>query len=216
MTTELHINTPSAVCSLGMRPLLMTGFLVQWVRQHFADQQNIEDQHFRNPPAGTTDFLWRPNNDSGIVIESATKWDPALTGKRPAILIKRNSWGSSRSGINDQHMGQLATDGRRYFTHFVRGSHTLFCVAGEPAEAEKLGYEIYRDLGQYAMVIRQSLGLQRFQILKAGSVGKLKEATDNFAVPVSVGYAFEESWTVRQHAPILKRIDLATAAQGMD
>jgi hypothetical protein len=207
---EFRVDTPSALCSLGPRPLVMTGYLVQLLRQHFADSRHIEDQDMRNPPASVHDYVWRPGNDSGIVIASATQWDPKTAGQRPGIFIKRNEWGALHPGINDQQLGGQAIDGTERFTYFLRGSHTLFCVAGEPGEAEKLGTEVYREIGQYAPVIRRNLNLHRFQFLQVGPLGKLREATDNYAVSVSVGYAFEESWVLRQHAPVLKHVTLST------
>lgn len=207
--TELRIDTPSALCSLGPRPLVMTGYLIQLLRQHFADPNNLEDANFRHPPEGAHDYVWRQGKESGIVIESATRWDPNKTGQRPGIFVKRNEWGAIHRGINDQHMGNLSWDATERFTYFLRGSHTLFCVAGESGEAEKLGTEVYREIGQFAPVIRKNLNLHRFQFLQVGQLGKLREATDNYAVSVSVGYAFEESWVIRQHAPRLKRIVLS-------
>lgn len=208
MASEHVVDTPSALCSLGPRPIVMTGYLIQVLRQHFADPNNIEDQHFRHPPGGR-DYVWRQGNDSGIVIESATRWDPEKTGQRPAILVKRNEWGAIHKGINDQHMGNLSLEGREKYTYFLRGSHTLFCIGGESGEAEKLGTEVYREIGQFAPIIRKNLHLHRFQLLQVGQLGKLKEATDNYAVSVSVGYAFEESWVIRHHTPKLKRIVLS-------
>lgn len=192
----------SALCSTGMRPQVMAGFLIQHLRTHFATANNIETP-------GLRDYLWAPENAGKLVIESVTRWKPELTEKRPAIVVKRGPWQIARRGINDQHLGNTPLDGHDRHSVFMRGSHTLFCIAGEGAETEQLATEVYRELNGFAPIIRQWLNLHRFVLAHVGELSLLKEATDNFVVPVSVAYVFEESTTLRSDAPALKRIQIS-------
>jgi hypothetical protein len=88
---ENKIEKVSALCSYGMRPHVMTGFLRQLLIGHFSDPQNIEEPRIRRhvQEIGT----WQPSqnglNSGGILIESITRWTPNMADKRPAVLIKR-------------------------------------------------------------------------------------------------------------------------------
>jgi hypothetical protein len=195
------LDDPSSLCSLGLRPHLMTGYLVQLFRAHFVNRSSIEEPSL-------ADWLWKATDPGGIVIESITRWDPRDAMVRPALVVKRNDWQVERLGIDDRHMGPIPADGYSYYTTFLRGSHTLFCLANEPAEAERLCAEVYRELIQFGPVIRQSLLLHRFVVAEVGAPARVQEAAGSFVVPVSVAYFFEETWRVAPDAPVLKTISL--------
>ena len=97
-TPEVRVERASSLCSLGMRPLLMTGFLRQLLMEHFAEKDQIEDRRLE-------DYLWTSGASSNILIESITRWTPDQAGSRPALIIKRNGWRVERRGSNDQSWG---------------------------------------------------------------------------------------------------------------
>lgn len=170
--------------------------------QHFAAKSSIEE------PA-LSDVLWTSSADSSIQIESVTRWTPATSGGRPAVIIKRNAWQVQRKGINDQHMGYTTIDGTDRYSVFMVGSHTLFCLANQPAEAETLAAEVFRHLLFSGPLLRRELRLARFAIAEVGELHELEEAAEHYTVPVTVAYAHEEAWTIKPHAPRLKKIDLS-------
>jgi len=89
------------------------------------------------------------------------------------------------------------------------GSHTLFCIGGTGAQAEVLATEVQRELTEFASHYLRNMHLHRFQVVEVGAVGELEEATENFVVPVTVGYAFMQNWTVAQQAPTLHHVSLS-------
>jgi hypothetical protein len=200
----------TSVCELGPRPLVVTGWLKLWMQGHFTDRANIDD--FQGPdPTGP---LWKPDfKVSKMAIESASKWIPELTEMRPSIIIKRNAWKRMRLGIDDRMMFHLDPDAQNRYANWWRGSHTLFCITGDGAESEKLGAEVFRELNEFGPVVRQILDLKMFQVDEVGALLKVKpDARENYAVPVTVNYVYEEFWKINQEAPIFKkmmsRIDL--------
>lgn len=199
--TEIRIEKASSICSLGMRPLLMTGFLRQVLMEHFAEKRQVEDKSLQ-------EYLWTSGADSSILIESITRWTPESAGARPALIIKRNGWRVERRGINDQLMGRPNELGNDQYSTFMTGSHTIFCLALSGGECEKLAAEVYRHLISFAPIIRQELNLHRFIVTEVGPLSGLDESEDHYAVPITVGYAHEESWTIKPHAPKLKRVVL--------
>lgn len=203
VSPEIRVERASSLCSLGMRPLLMTGFLRQLLMEHFAEKDQIEDRSLE-------DYLWTSGVDSNILIESITRWTPDQAGSRPALIIKRNGWRVDRRGINDQLMGTPSIDGFEQYATFMTGSHTIFCLTIAAGECEKLAAEVYRHLVSFSSYIRRELDLHRFAVAEIGPLSKVEESKGHYTVPITVTYAHEEAWTIKPHAPKLKRVVLQT------
>jgi hypothetical protein len=178
---------------------VVTGWLLQWMRHHFSELSYIENQN-----TALSRCIW--SNDcqtTGIAIEPNTKWSPELTESRPGIIIKRNAWKRRRLGIDDRWIPGPPS-GNNSYTNLWQGSHTLFCVATEGAEAENLATEVFRELNEFGPIIREILDLKRFEVIEVGAVLQIAgRAKENFAVPVSCAYTYEESWTVTVNADVL-------------
>jgi len=193
----------SSLCSLGMRPHLMTGFLRQHMIDHFSQPAQIEHPNLR-------EYLWRTGlSASKISIESLTQWRPQDAGSRPAILIRRNSWQVHRMGIGDTMQSPEDHQVFGRYSTIMQGSHTLFCLSREPGECETLAAETYRELLGFSQVIRSQLNLLRFVILEIDQLLPVAEAKEHFGIAITVAYAHNESWTVRKHTPILRTLDLS-------
>jgi len=208
-SSELHLTqllggfTLSSICALLPRPILMTGLFRDWMTRHFASADYIEDASLRR-------LVWQPGEQTAILIEAIHRWRPALTELRPAVLVKRNAYSNVRLGIGDRRQGPPADKyGDPHYTTFWVGSHTLFCLGGTGAEAELLSTEVQRELTEFGPVVSRSINLMRYQVMEIGQVQQVEEATQNYVVPVSVGYAYEQRWVIRQQAPRLKRVSLS-------
>jgi hypothetical protein len=163
---------------------------------------NLEDPDLRQT---NTEFLWTKNVETTkIAIDSSTVWEPALTEHRPALIVKRNDWQHRRISIDNRVHGSSRADGAAEYTNLWLGSHTVFALSGEGAECEKLAAETYRELNQFAGKMRKALNLMRLEMVSIGALAKLEEASENFAVPLNIGYAFSESWIVHPNAPPLR------------
>ena len=200
--TELRVEHYSNPCSFGLTPILMTGFILQWLGDHFSRRQNVEHPELR-------DILWRADTRNGILIASITDWNPAAIENRPAVIVKRNAWQPERLAIDDRLTP--SPDGYERYCMLMRGSHTIFCLAGEGGEVEVLGAEVFRELLMFSSLIRRTLDLKRFSVSELGPVHELQEATENFAVPITVAYVSELRWSIEQDAPKLKRFVLSAS-----
>lgn len=194
----------SGICELGPRPLVVTGWLRLWLTAHFSDTDLMEDQS-----QTITKMLWKADKTTNIVIESVTAWIPEMTEFRPGIIIKRNDWTRIRLGIDDRMMGTMEIDGQNRYANFWQGSHTLFCITGEGAETEKLAAEVFRELNEFGKVIRTVLDLRRFEVASVGALAKLDKARENFVVPITVAYIYEEGWKLNLERPVLRRLDMS-------
>lgn len=196
-------TTVSNLCSVLPRPLIITGLLRELMVRHFSKAEYIETPELAH-------LLWQSGEKTPILISSITKWEPETTERRPAIIIKRNSYRNRRMGIGDRNQGP-STDrfGDNHYTTFWVGSHTLFCIARSGGQAELLATEVQRELHQFHPLIRRSALLHRFQVTEVGAIAEVEEATENFVVPVTVSYAYEDRWVLSQEAPVLRSLRLS-------
>jgi hypothetical protein len=178
----------------------MTGFLRDALYRHFADPNNIEQYDLRS-------IVWRPDERTGILIEDVDRWRQGLVEKRPAVIIKRNAYRNMRTTIADLS-GKDRWGGYNFVTLWV-GSNTLFCIERTGIAADVLATEVQRYCTQNAQVFKQKLGLIAFSVTEVGAISELEEATENQVVPVTVGWAYEETWNLRKEAPPIWRVSLA-------
>lgn len=200
---ENRVPKVSAVCSYGTRPWAMTGFLRRILLDHFAAAENIEEQEIRRRLR--EHGVWKPGTNTGLLIESITRWRPELTDKRPAILIARNAVQWQRLTIGDQ-AGAEVRDGFLHYTGAWTASHTLFAVAKGGQEADILGMEVARLMLHFGPVIMDQLDLHRFVLVGADRLHQIEGATEQYVVPVTVAYYAMEDWVLQLHAPRLKRL----------
>ncbi|NDD52760.1 hypothetical protein EBZ39_02580 [bacterium] len=204
---ENRIDKVSALCSYGMRPHVMTGLLRQLLITHFSDPANIDDARVRR----IIEELggWKPSdsglNQIGLLIESITRWNPTNSDKRPAILIKRNTWQWSRQVIGDHASADLALGATNYLG-FWQGSHSLYCLAHHGGEAEFLATEVMKFLVTFGPIITDQMNLLRFYVSEIGGLAMVQEAAQGYVVPITVTYIAQELWELQPQVPRLKRI----------
>jgi hypothetical protein len=205
----------SSLCSTGHTPQILTGAFLRILQNHFSTPSNIEkvslrDNIARLDPEDTTEGV----ATKGIKIQPVWKWNPKDIELRPAIYIKRNALQTQKLGINDgltvglgtDQDGDLQTYKGDYHTVGVLGSHTLFCIGRTGAETEVLAYEVFREMHQFAPVVRRDLKLAKLAVTQMTDVSKLEEYDQNFTAGVVVGWAYFEAWRLKYEAPWLKTL----------
>jgi hypothetical protein len=206
---EDRVSRVSDLCGSGMRPHVLTGFLRQLLTTHFTDPDNIEDLKLRQKLKEIGG--WKPNNnglsDSGILIESITRWAPNEADKRPAVIIKRNNWQWQKIAIGDLTATNYI-DGSKSYTGLWQGSHTLYCLSLSGVETELVTMEVVRYLQHFGPWIREQMNFKRFMISEVGGISEVQEVVQGYAVPVTLAYVAEESWSLQPAAPRLKRLVL--------
>lgn len=199
-TLQYFGKTISSLCATLPTPIILTGLFRDVLCRHFIQADNIQDPQLQG-------LVWTNNDQTGILIESIHRWLPATTGKRPAIIIKRNAYRNSRATIGDRYQGTPGDQegNYRYTTHWA-GSHTLFCLGRSGAQAELLSTEVQRELTQFAPELLSLPYLHRLQVVEVGEISEVEEAHEHFAVPVTVLYQYEQNWKIRLQAPRLMQV----------
>ena len=206
---EDRIARVSSLCSYGIRPHVMTGLLRQLLIAHFADVDNIAEPQLRQKFIDLGAWKQDENglNNSGILIESITRWLPNDVDNRPAILIKRGSWTWQKTGIGDK-AGFDVFSGANKYHGLWQGSHTLYCLAATGLEAELLTVEVVKFLQHFSPWIREQMSFMRLFVSEVGGLSEVQEVVQGYAVPVTVTYVAEEAWELQPAAPRLKRFVL--------
>jgi hypothetical protein len=171
------------------------------MRRHFAASEQVEEPDLRQ-------FIWNPSEKTGILIEMVYRWRGDVVELRPAILVARNAYQSQRVSLQDL-AGEDEREGTRNFTLLWIGSHTLFCIQYTGSSVELLANEVRRELTQFSQVIRESLGLTKFQVIEGGGVNEVEESKEHFVVPVTVGWAYQENWRLRPESLAMRRFPLS-------
>lgn len=208
---ENRTGTVSSLCSTGTRPHAMTGFFRQFLIDHFVDPENIADPRIRRRLKDIG--AWQDSEqgaESGILIESHAKWQPNTSMQRPSLIIKRNAWNWDRVLPGDSDGDDYVT-GDQFFMGFWRGSHTVFAIAQEGAEAEILATEVMQFFLRFGPTVVEQMNLHRFVPVGMDALHQVQEVADHYVVPVTVAYVAEEKWKIETWAPRLKRISFKTS-----
>jgi hypothetical protein len=179
---------------------LLSGLVINLLRRHFAVWQNLEDPNIR-----LEDFAWRAGDDTGVVIEALEDWTPEKASQRASILIQLNDVNDERILIGDR-AGTDDQSNERFQTLCV-GSHTVVCLGGHAREAKMIATEVRRQLRWFGVEIAKVAHLVRWRVMQKGRVAQVEESTDNWMVPVTVGWAYTESWTLFPVARPLRRAE---------
>lgn len=212
MAPENRFAIPSQYLAAGPSPFWLSAFFTRWLQIQFCDPTNLLDPYLRTAPSGAR-FIWNEDiRQTGMLITQVVAWEKEAQEARPALLVKANDWDFQGMGIGDKHHGGMGSDVHERFSRFVLGSHTIFCLSREPEECAHLAWEVALHLMHFQQVLMKDLQLLRFGLAKIAAPGKLKEATDTFACPITVVYGSEMSWTLRMEAPVLKAVTLSKEA----
>lgn len=189
-------------CAVPLSQRYVTGVLRQLLIHHFGDPRNVIDSQVRKYLESQN---WSEDAPTGIYIEAVSRWRPEMVETRPAVLIKEGAWRWRRLGANNAVDVDILREVRK-FIGLWQGSHTLFCVSRQGAEAQNIAMETARVLQWYSSEIADQFRLQNFTVLQIGALSALKESKENYAVPVVVGYVVEEAWQLQADAPRFQRL----------
>lgn len=217
-TTLAGLDRVSALSCTQHIPNLLTGVILRLAQEHFANAANLAYTIDFDGVKGLENYIWTKDpKTTGIQIEPVTKWDPTDVQRRPAIYIKRNKWETHKLAINDglstavipsiSGKGAGNIRGEKH-ARGVIGSHTLFTVAKEGAEAELIAAEVFDYFMSFAPILRQEFNLLKFEVLELEDIKPVKEHQEMWVVPVVVAYASAWTWRLEAQSPFLQKLSL--------
>jgi hypothetical protein len=198
----------SYLCSQGWHPLLITGFFRDLLIRQWANATNIKFPEMKR-------YVWKEDVSTGILIESVHRFRADLVEKRPAIMIKRNSFRNVPVGFAGESIGsginayQNEKGAITQHTTFFAGSHTLFCIHGTGASTELLASEVLQHIVECMPPIRRQLGLRQFSVTEVGNIQQLEESDENYVVPITVGWAYQHTWELKLQSLPLQAVSIS-------
>lgn len=210
----LYVDGISSLAETGLQPHIITGILLQLVREHFADPERIKSPYLKS-------CIWVPKEDdqvtpdpeaTQILIDPVYRWNLTTTQMRPAVVIKRNALTPRKVGIAHNRSFGLGEDdypeaGSKH-SAFLEGGHTLFCIARDGGAVEVLATEVSQHLYQFAPVIQREFCFGLFELAQIGEVSVLEESEEHFVVPIVLHYAYEDRWLLAKQEPRLKGVSV--------
>jgi len=200
------MRSENSLCMIRT-PYMLTGFFVQWLRQHFICSDNIETEQLKG-------YLWNEDiKQSHITIEpSFIHDDTAVSGRTPAIYVKRNNVQRQnigmKGGLKTQALDSEGMYEGRDLTALLGGGHTMLCKGSTEAEAESIGNEVYLNMMFYETAIHKTARLNLFRVATLGETQKQEGASEDIWVcPVIVAWVYAQDWKLDRNAPILRKIE---------
>ena len=56
--------------------------------------------------------------------------------------------------------------------------------------------------------IRQHLGLRQFSVTEVGDIQEIEESTENYVVPITVGWGYEHTWQLKLESLPLQDVSI--------
>lgn len=218
--TPIGLDPVSSLCTSKQPANVLTGIFTRLLREHFSDPNNLEFGGQNEPTRQLEQYLWSSGPDSHIQIQPVWAYNTQDIQNRPALYIKRNAFQPQRIaldngwGVNShQNAGKVVEVRGEFHGKTLVGSHTIFCVGREGAEAELLGQEVLNHFMMFGPLLRRDLKLMQLEVTEVGEVALLDEFVEHFVVPVVVGYGIGMTWRLKEVGPLLKTlaIDLSAA-----
>ena len=212
----------SSLCTTGHRANLLTGVILNLLRDHFSRESNLE---FNGQGDASGDklagYVWNKDaKQTHIQIQPVWMWNVQDVQRLPAIYVRRDALRSGRVILGDKAAAGAArnADGGikevkgDYCLREISGSHAIFCVGKTGAEVELLGQETFNHLTGFAPVLRREFKLHRFELTDWGAIGNLEESSEHFVVPLSCRWVYEDSWRIDKLGPQLKSVYVGAKA----
>jgi hypothetical protein len=205
--TNHRLREPNPICILGLSPLGISTLLTKILTTHFSAPELIMQPSLKQ-------YQWAPDaTQSKMRIVPATKFDPAVAGMLPAVVVKRGNYDSQRNVIGDQSEDidlLWAQQGRIPYCRFMQGQHSLFCIAETDGEAEDLGIEVFETLTYLGPELVRSFPFHNFETVGLSELGVIEEMGNRVGVSVAVKYVYELAWTLVPLAPPVKTLSIDT------
>lgn len=218
MDTDIRIPQHGYLSQWPVSPQIITGWFVRFLQWKFSATRNINNSQLK-----TSDILWKPddtlaqNYTKKILVGTVNEYDPTDAQQRPAVMVRRGGTNlAGKMSLGDRYHVPTnllaggtdpnieATMGHDQQVVGIAGSHTLFCIADTGGAAEVLGIDVWTTLIDFMHVARKDLKLDEFRVGELRPVGKLKEATDAWVVPIMVNYSYQRNTVVKLESPVLK------------
>lgn len=199
----------SSLCLIRPSPSIVTGILLQLIRAHFSDPDNIEDPDLKV-------YVWKDDDTEGHTIESKVQIEPTYKFKvetlqqRPSILVCRETLKNTEFAINNGPGPSVSPisgnyEGDKKYT-LLHGRHSIEVCSNRPMEADRLSEEVFFRMLEYKQVIKNDLNFSEFDVTLLKELQKVDENEEHWKAVIEIEWKFVYVWRLAPVAPVLKSI----------
>ena len=174
------------LCGHPITNVDITAVLKLILTSYFSSAENITHPQLKNR-------IYTDSPQTGIIIESSGAFLPTEAEKRPAVLIKRDTWKVDQSGVLG---GYEQGSNPANFTRFIQGVHAIICIGKTPGETDLLGDEVFRLFCHITPLLLNYSCLDTFRVLELSPIKPIQEGRSHYQAVVSLFYRFTDKWTI--------------------
>jgi hypothetical protein len=195
----------SSLGEIRKDPMVLYGIFLELTRQLFATE-------------GFSDYVWDQDPaKTDIWIQPEYLWDDETVEKRPAVFISLPQLDySSYTGRNDGQIAMDLKEAEHDFARRIKGAVQWIVIAEAKGEALKGGTDILNYVDAFASVIARDFCLEEFYVTQFKPVVVVKEARERIRTTLTAQFTAQETWTLKQESPKLKKLHIRTGQQILD
>jgi len=177
------------ISSRGINRQDITGLLVRLLTSYFSNPENIKYNEIKQR-------VWKPGDDTGILIESVGRFRPELAEKRPAILVRPGEWKKIIQGLQSELISTDTYQPNKRYILVIQGSHNIIVVSKNPAETEILSDEVFKFLDLLKIVAPATTPIDFLRVLGISELKPLAEQRTHYYSVIPLTYNISQTYNV--------------------
>jgi len=177
------------ISSRGINRQDITGLLVRLLTSYFSNPENIKYNEIKQR-------VWKPGDDTGILIESVGRFRPELAEKRPAILVRPGEWKKIIQGLQSELISTDTYQPNKRYILVIQGSHNIIVVSKNPAETEILSDEVFKFLDLLKIVAPATTPIDFLRVLGISELKPLAEQRTHYYSVIPLVYNISQTYNV--------------------
>jgi hypothetical protein len=189
-------------------PRVLYGIFVEVIRQYY--------MNFEGHPMGTPTKVWdKDPTKTEIWIDTEHRWVDDHPEFRPAIFVALSPITyESLTGRKDGAMNYDVKDSTEYFSRSGTGTVSFVHIGGTCGEALALADSTMDYLDAFGKVIRDDFCFTSFNLTGRVPLQQMpKESKERYGSTVTCSYQFQDRWSLKQEAQLLKIVTFRALQQ---
>lgn len=203
-TTPLKCQTPQNMDKVRNDPIQSIAYLQKWLESYM----NNPDCLFRE---NLKKFVIDHNTEDEVAIrvEGVGFYDTSVSGEKPCIYIKYAGSKFQQDFAFDNSIDYNTRNATETFLGRHIMGFSVFAISEQYTESLALIEEVRRFLHYFQAPIKRSLCWKKLEVIEMQAPAH-DETFDCFTSVLSCTATFDESWSLQEAAPLLKKINFTT------
>lgn len=203
-TTDLKCQTPTDMRKIRNDPIESLAYIKQWLESYM----NNPDCIFRE---SLKQFVISHNTEDEVAIRvnGVGFYDASVSGEKPCIYLKYAGSKFQQDFAFDNSIDYNTRNATETFYGRHIMGFSVFAISEQYTESLALIEEVRRFLHYMQAPIKRSLCWKKLEVIEMQAPAH-DETFDCFTSVLSCTATFDESWSLQEAAPLLKKINFTT------